>query len=127
MCAQNGNTSQQGSRFSFSKNAKDVLRRKIRDYISQLISDSIKLSKRERADTVSAIHVEQASSNMKYYPTKRFFRHLGILGGIPLGACLSTLMTMISSDRYSAAAVFISAVLGIIGAFMVALHIAKDS
>ena len=113
--------------FPFSKGAKDLLRRKRRKYIIQLISDSTKFAKRQGVDEVSAIHVEQASINLTHNTSRRFFKHIGTLGGILLGASLSALLAMISTNRYSPASILIPAGVGIIGAFMIAFHIAKDS
>jgi histone H3/H4 len=110
----------------FSPSAFSVLKEKISEYIVQLVSESIKISKRHQADTVSATHVERASEYLVSSTSRRFFRHLGTVGGILLGASLSNILSITVSGQYSAAGILVSAGLGIIGAFMIALHIAKD-
>ena len=92
----------------------------------QKLRDSIKLAKHQKADTVSAFHVEQASNNLIHVTREGFYRHLGMIGGVLLGASLSALLTMISTKQCSTTAVIISTVLSIIGLFIVSLHIAKD-
>ena len=110
----------------FSSSAFSVLKDKISEYISQLVSESIKVSKRHQADTVSAAHVERASEYLVTTTSRRFFRHLGTIGGIFLGASLSNILTMTTIELYSAVNIVISLTFGIVGAFMIALHMAKD-
>ncbi len=61
----------------FSASASSILKAKISQYLSELIDESIKVSKRHRADTVSAAHVERASEYLFSSTTRRFFRHFG--------------------------------------------------
>lgn len=110
----------------FSPHAFDVLKFKIVEYISDLVNESIKVSKRHQSDTVSAAHVERASEYLISSTTKRIFRHLGTIGGILLGAALSNLLAMTIAGQYSASSTLISSALGIVGAFLIALYIAKD-
>lgn len=110
----------------FSPSAFSVLKEKISEYIVQLVSESIKVSKRHQADTASAAHVERASEYLVSSTSRRFFRHLGTVGGILLGASLSNILLMTVAGQYSTVGTLVSAGLGIIGAFMIALHIAKD-
>jgi formate-dependent nitrite reductase membrane component NrfD len=110
----------------FSPNAYSVLRSKIAEHIAELIRESIKVSKRHQSDTVSAAHVERASEYLVSSSARRLFRHVGTLGGIFLGAGISTMLTMTVAGQYSSLGVLLSAGLGIVGAFMIALHIAKD-
>lgn len=111
----------------FSNKAKAMLRRKIRKYIRELVSNSIAVAQHQEADGVSESHVVQASNNLTNNTNKRFFRHLGTIGGILCGASISNLVAVISGAQYSTATILIVISLGFIGTFMVALHIAKDS
>lgn len=61
----------------FSASALSILKAKISQYLSELIDESIKVSKRHRDDTVSAAHVERASEYLFSSTTRRFFRHFG--------------------------------------------------
>lgn len=110
----------------FSTNAYACLKSTIAKYISELITESIKVSKRHRADTVSAAHVEQASAYLVASTSSRLFRHLGTMGGILFGAGLSSILAMTIANQYTALSTIISLALGIIGAFLIALHMGKD-
>lgn len=110
----------------FSRPAFNILKAKISQYISELVNQSIKVSKRHRSDTVSAAHVERASDYLVSSTSRRFFRHLGTIGGILLGASISNILTMTLNGQYSTIGTILSAGLGIVGAFAIALNIAKD-
>lgn len=110
----------------FSSQAFSKLKEEIGKYIIQLISESIRISRHHQADIVSATHVEQASDRLVSSTGGRFFRHLGTIGGILLGASLSNMLSMTVIAQYSILSTLVSASLGIIGSFMIALHIAKD-
>ena len=110
----------------FSPPAFSVLKEKIARHITELVNESVKVSKRHRADTVSAAHVERASEYLVASTSRKVYRHLGTVGGILLGAALSNLLSMTIAGQYTGAGTILSASLGVIGAFMIALHIAKD-
>ena len=110
----------------FSHNAFVILKEKISEHIKELISESSKVAKRYRSDTISAAHVERASEYLIANTSRRFFRHVGTLGGLLLGASLSNLLSMTTSGTYTTIGIIITTVLGLIGAFMVATHISKD-
>jgi len=110
----------------FSPPAFGTLKAKIAQHVTELINESIKVSKRHRADTVSAAHVERASDYLVSSTSRRVYRHLGTVGGILLGAALSNILAMTLAGQYTGVGTILSATLGIGGAFMIALHIAKD-
>lgn len=110
----------------FSFPAFQVLKEKISKYIVHLVEESERISRYHQTDIVSATHVEWASERLIPSKSRRFFKHLGTLGGILLGVSLSSMLSMIEIAQYSTVGTFVSASLGIIGSFMVALHIAKD-
>jgi hypothetical protein len=110
----------------FSPPAFDTLKQKVADYIRALIDESAKIAKRHDAETISETYVEDANRVLVSASGRRWFRHLGTVGGILLGASLSNMLSMITTQKFSAAPVLATMSLGIIGAFMVALHIAKD-
>jgi hypothetical protein len=88
--------------FPFSENSYSLLKTKIASYVSELVRESIKISKRHHADNVSAAHVEQASEYLVSSSSKKLFRHLGTLGGILLGAAISNLLAMTIANQYTA-------------------------
>lgn len=110
----------------FSPPAFSTLKTKIAQHVTELINESVKVSKRHRADTVSAAHVERASEYLVTSTSRRIYRHLGTVGGILLGAALSNILAMTLASQYTGGGTILSATLGICGAFMIALHIAKD-
>jgi len=110
----------------FSASAFDTLKERIGRFISELIAESIKVAKRHAADTVSSNHVEKASDFLVTSSGKKFFRHLGTIGGALLGAGISNILAMTTSNQFTTPGVAVTSGLSIIGAFLVALHIAKD-
>lgn len=110
----------------FSPPAFTRLKAKVGEYIAELISESMKVSRRHQADTISAAHVERASEYLVTSMSRRIYRHLGTLGGILFGAALSNVLAMSLTGQYTGGATIVSVVLGIVGAFLIALHIAKD-
>lgn len=110
----------------FSPSAFSTLKDKIAQHITELVNESVKVSKRHRADTISAAHVERASEYLVTSTSRRIYRHLGTLGGILLGAALSNILAMTLAGQYTGGGTIVSASLGIVGAFLIALHIAKD-
>lgn len=110
----------------FSSSAFELLKAKIGEYISMLVAESSKVSKRYKADSISAVNVERASEYLLTSSSRRFFRHLGTVGGILLGASLSNFLSMATTNQYATMGILVSAGLGIVGAFLIALNIAKD-
>jgi len=111
----------------FSPPAFSALKDKISEYIVQLIMESIQVSKRHRADTVSAAHVDQASDDLASGVSRRFFRYVGAGGGILLGTSLSTFLSVSSAPtQYSIPGMVVSGAVGLLGIFMIAFHIARE-
>ncbi len=110
----------------FSSAAFAVLRAIILGFIAELIAESRRVAQRYRADTVSAAHVERAGEYLVTSSTRRLFRHLGTVGGILLGAGLSTLLSMATSETFARLPTLLAMSIGVVGAFLVALHIARD-
>jgi hypothetical protein len=110
---------------SFSPQPFHFLKLKVSEYVRSLVIESAKLSRRHRADVISAAHVEQASDYLVSRSSHRWFRHIGTVGGILLGASLSNFLAMTTAAQYSAIGVIISAALAVVGAFGVALHIGR--
>lgn len=110
----------------FSPSAFAALKEKIAEYIVNLVTESIKISRRHQADTVSANHVQRATEYLISVTSRRFFRHLGTLGGLLLGASLSNILSMAGTGNYTSIGVALSAGFGITGSFLIALHIGKE-
>lgn len=113
----------------FSTAAFSVLKDKISEHIVQLIMESIQVSKRHRADTVSAAHVEQASDDLASGVSRRFFRYVGAGGGILLGVSVAPFLSVSTPStpvQYSIPGMVVSGALALLGTFMIALHIARE-
>jgi len=111
----------------FSKHGFHVLQEAISHYIEELVDESIKVSRRNRADDVSATHIEQASHYLIARPHNHVLRHLGTLGGVVLGAGLASVLTYASSAiPIPFSAFLISIAFTAVGAFLVAVHMARE-
>ena len=113
----------------FSTPAFSMLKDKISEYIVQLIMESIQVSKRHRADTVSAAHVEQASDDLASGVSRHFFRYVGAGGGILLGIALAPFLSATASTtpvQFSIPGLVVSGMLAVLGTFMIALNIARE-
>lgn len=112
----------------FTDTAYESLKTRIATYIEELIREAIKTAKREQSDVISAIHVERASTYLVSSTSRRFSRHIGTIGGIILGGSISNVLAIIGTDprRISTIGGISTTVLLILGAFLVAFHIAKD-
>ena len=103
-----------------------LLERRIEAYITELISESRRVAKRQRADTVSEAHVEQASDHLVGLPRRRLYRHLGTVGGILLGVALSAALSMITTAVYTTPGFTIILTFAVVGTSLITLHISKD-
>jgi len=110
----------------FSPQAFGALTRAISWFIAELVEQAIKVLKRHRSDNVAESHVETAVRYLVGDAPSRIFRHLGTIGGVLLGAALSNLLSMITTKVLTVASVGITVALAVLGAFLIALHIARD-
>ncbi len=110
----------------FSPAAFERLRGKIKESATQIIAESIKVSKRYQADAVSVSDVEQASRYLVAASSHKFYKHLGTFGGLACGAGLSNAQAIVTTNQFNATGVILSVVLSVVGAFSVALHAAKE-
>jgi hypothetical protein len=110
----------------FSPKAFTALERQINRYIVDLVDESLKTARLRRSDTVSESHVERASEYLVSGAGRTLFRHLGTIGGVLLGASLSNLLAMASAGTYTKFGVLFTTGFGVIGAFLIAIHIARD-
>jgi histone H3/H4 len=111
---------------TFSPSAFVILKDKIGEYIENLINESIKTSRRHQADTVSSKHVEHAAEYLVALTSRKFFRHIGTIGGIVAGASSSNILSMVGSNSFTSLGVLVSVVFLVAGVFMITLHIGKE-
>lgn len=110
----------------FTPSAFKLLKEKISRYISDLVIEAIRVSKRNSTDDVSATHVEEASKNVIPPSRRKFTRHLGIIGGVFIGFAFSKMLTMIHQENVSTLDYFVTSALGIAGAILLGYHMAKN-
>lgn len=111
----------------FSEPAFAALKKHINQYIAELISESLKVARRNRSqDAVAETHVEQASDHLIAHTSGRLSRLLGFFGGVCLGGAISGLLSMAAAGTYPAIGVVITAVFAILGAFMSGSYFARD-
>lgn len=110
----------------FSSEAMPVLTLRVMQYIRALVAESARVARRQRADVISASHVEHANALLAANTTRPISRHVGTIGGVILGAALSTVMSMASTGVYSTTGVLVSAIGCALGAFGVAWHFADE-
>lgn len=110
----------------FTSSAFKLLTGKISQYISNLVIESIRTSKRNRTDNISATHVEEASANISYRNRRNFSRHLGIISGILIGLAFSKMLIIINQGSVSTLDYVITAACGIIGAILLGFHMANN-
>ena len=111
----------------FSEQAYTRLKDKFNEYISSLIVESIKISKRQKADLVSQSHIEQANDNL-IFKRKGKWRYLaGTLGGVFFGTAATNTFSMLVSDiNFTPIATTATIVIGMIGAFLVAINLNNE-
>jgi histone H3/H4 len=110
----------------FSSQAYRALQEQISRYIAELIGESTREAKRRQLDTVSETHVERAAEILLSNAARNVYRHVGTLGGVFLGASISNLLAMATSSTVTFTSITLTTALGVIGAFAIALHIARD-
>ncbi len=119
-------TGPDGDRPPFSAHAYEVLRTTIVEYVSDLVTESARIARRVRADDISAAHVQRAAEHLASTTRGRFYRHIGTIGGIMFGGALSNILSMTLENRYGPAGILITTGIAIIGAALVATHLAND-
>jgi hypothetical protein len=111
---------------AFSEKGFDTLNHQIASYINDLVDESLKVSRRFQADTISAVHVRKASEHIATGSGTRTFKHVGTGGGILLGAGLSTVLSLVAGGHVSVLGLVTASGFSMVGAFLVAIHMAKD-
>jgi hypothetical protein len=110
----------------FSSAAFSVLKERITLYVSELVKESAIVAKRDKADSISTKHVEVACEHLTLRSRGGVYKNLGTIGGVCLGASISTLISMITASQYSMSGVLISVLLGIAGGVLFAINIMKE-
>lgn len=111
----------------FSEKAYITLKDKISEFIGQLITESIKISKREHSDLISQTQVEQATANLISKRKSKSNYIIGTLGGILLGSTISNIFGMLILNQvFSTVGIILTLLTGIIGTFMVTINVKNE-
>jgi hypothetical protein len=110
----------------FSAAAFSILKGKVGQYVNDLISESIKISKLDQSDSVSTKHVELASKYLTLQGNNRIYRLLGTFGGVLLGASISNFLTMLTTEQYSKFGISGSLLLLLVGTCLTTFNYLKD-
>jgi hypothetical protein len=95
--------------------------------IGDLIDESLKTSRRHKSEIVSRSYVYHASEYLISSQPRRLFRHMGTIGGILLGGSLSNILAMAQTGHdFPLLGTLISIGIGLVGTFLVAVHVVKD-
>ncbi len=103
----------------FTPEAKARLHDYLRDRAEQVIQISVANAKENRLDTVSAMHVEFATTTHHPAPVKRFKKLAGIFGGVLLGAGISALISMLMESNVTPIGSTLALALGVVGTFLI--------
>lgn len=111
----------------FTPNAFRAFLDAVDEFITDLMDESHRIAKRHKSEVISERYVQAASSYLIASRARRLFRHMGTVGGILLGGALSNILAMAQAGTaFPVLGTIVSIGVGIIGTFLVALHIAKD-
>jgi len=110
----------------FSESGFEMLESRIEQHIDDLILESIRIMHRHQADTVSPSYVAQASENLVAGRRRKLFTLVGTLGGILLGAAVSSFVDIAKAPSITAQQALTGGLLGVVGAIMIALQFARE-
>lgn len=110
----------------YSDNAFERLKYKVGEFTAQLITESIKSARRHNSETVSPFDVEKASQYLVSSSSHKIYRHMGTIGGLVLGTGAANGLSILTTSQFTPIGLVITFILILLGAFMVAFHIAKE-
>ena len=110
----------------FSAAGFGTLQRRVDEYIEDLVIESVRIMERKQADTVSPSFVQQASDNLVASRKRRLFGLSGTIGGVLLGAALSSYVEMVKASALTLPSVLTASLLGIVGTFLIALQFTRE-
>lgn len=111
----------------FTHSAFRTLQDLIDEFIEDLVAEASRIAKRHGSEVISANYVTAAGTYLIASRSRRLFRHMGTMGGTLLGGSLSNILAMAQSgNTFPVIGTLVSIGVGFIGAFLVAIHIAKD-
>lgn len=110
----------------FSEAGFGMLQEKVDQFIGDLILESARVMKRRQADTISPAYVQQASENLSASTRRKKFTLIGTIGGVLLGAGISSYLEMIRRGTVTVPEVLVASAVSIAGVFMIAIQFTRD-
>lgn len=110
----------------FSPAAFERLKEKISEYTAQIITESVKTARRRQSDSVSTSDVEHASLYLVSTTSRKVYKHIGTVGGLLLGAAVSNVISMVTTNQFNLNGIVLTVIFTLIGAALVAAHMVKD-
>jgi hypothetical protein len=110
----------------FSEAGFATLKEKMSGYIASLILESSRRAKRHQADVISAADVEKADEYLIASSHRKLTRNIGTIGGIVLGAGVSNVMSIITTNQFTPSGIVTTVLFCVIGTAMIAYQFAKD-
>lgn len=115
---------QQGDEKIFTNEAFDLVKKKISEYINDLLGESRRNSQRQKDEAIMVSHVEKASNYLTSKKRGVGNQLLGTLGGVFLGATMSNLLSLLlNGGNIGVTALITIVVFAIVGSFMVAISL----
>lgn len=112
---------------TFSQKGFDNFKAKVTEFIASLYNESLKTTIRHKSDVISENHVELASTYLIKIGASKFSKFSGIIGGTFLGGTISNIFALLGTNQQlTQNSIVVNSVLGIIGGFLVAIHIMND-
>jgi len=110
----------------FSERALEEVKARIKSYSAELIAESVKRAKRHQAEGVSSSDVRHASQYLVSNASHRIYRHAGTLAGLLVGAALSNIVAIVTTNQYGQSGVILTFVLSVVGTALITIHMIKD-
>ena len=110
----------------FTPRALDNLKDKLSEYSALLVTEAVKVAKRHQSEAVSSTHVEHASEYLISSTSRRFYRHMGALGGVFLGMAGSNSLSMFSTNQFTPNGVALTVIATLLGGVLTTVHMVKD-
>ena len=112
----------------FTSGAFRALTEIIDEFIGDLVDESYRIARRRKSEDVVSINdVQQAGEHLISTRPRRLFRHMGTVGGSLFGVSLSNILAMAQTgDSFPILGTLVSIGIGLVGTFLMAIHMAKD-
>jgi hypothetical protein len=111
----------------FTPQAYDLLRRRVAEYIDELVDEAIRVAKRRpSSDVVSTADVNRASEHLGTRPRSRRGQIIGSVGSLLLGAALGNALQIAGQAQTTPESALLTFGVGAVGAAMTVFGFVRD-